>query len=582
MAQTYLPPVPPPPRPPTAARAWWLDLLLILTVAAVLYATVLLATRWVRPASSTAIDLSPAALPLYALFSTLRMAVAYGIALAFSLLYARLAIASRSAERILIPLLDILQSIPILSFMPGVVLGLTGLFPGRGLGLEMAAIVLIFTSQAWNIAFGFHQSLLTIPREFHEVAAMHRLTLWDRFTRLELPAGVVSLVWNSMMSWAGGWFFLMASEQFTLGEKDFRLPGLGSYLQQAAARGDYRALSLGLLTLIVIIVGLDTLLWRPLVAWSERFKVEQVPSAEGVTSSILVTWRRSILLAWLSRRLGRALSTLDEGMRRLSPTRLPGPSIPDSHKGSRRDRLGPILLGLIIGLAIAGVAGAGRELGRVSPHVWLMIGIGAGITLGRVAAAIAIGAAWTIPAGVAIGLSPHWSRRLQPIAQIAAAIPATALFPVLLVAMLGLPGGLGLAAILLMLLGTQWYLLFNVIAGAMAIPADLREAAAVYRLHGWNRWRTLILPAIFPYLITGMITATGGAWNTSIVAEYVTFGGTTYQTAGLGALIAAAAATADFPTLFAATLTMITVVVAINRFAWRRLYNLAERRYRLD
>ena len=582
MAQTYLPPVPLPPRPPTAARAWWLDLLLVLTIAAILYAVVLLAAQWVRPVSSTAIDLSPAALPLYALFSTLRMAVAYGIALAFSLLYARLAIASRSAERILIPLLDILQSIPILSFMPGVVLGLTGLFPGRGLGLEMAAIVLIFTSQAWNIAFGFHQSLLTIPREFHEVAAMHRLTLWDRFTRLELPSGVVSLVWNSMMSWAGGWFFLMASEQFTLGEKDFRLPGLGSYLQQAAARGDYRALSLGLLTLIVIIVGLDTLLWRPLVAWSERFKVEQVPSAEGVTSSILVTWRRSILLAWLSHHLGRALSTLDEGMRRLSPTRLPGPAIPDSHKGSRRDRLGPILLGLIIGLAIAGVAGAGRELGRVSPHAWLMIGIGAGITLGRVAAAIAIGAAWTIPAGVAIGLSPRWSRRLQPIAQIAAAIPATALFPVLLVALLGLPGGLGLAAILLMLLGTQWYLLFNVIAGAMAIPADLREAAAVYRLHGWNRWRTLILPAIFPYLITGMMTATGGAWNTSIVAEYVTFGGTTYQTAGLGALIAAAAATADFPTLFAATLTMITVVVAINRFAWRRLYNLAERRYRLD
>jgi NitT/TauT family transport system permease protein len=588
MAQVFVTPHTPSERAASPPFAWWVDVLLALVVAALAYGIVSLASRWAQPLTpSVAISLSPTALPGYAALSTLRMAIAYVVAVAFSIVYARLAASSRRAERVMIPLLDILQSIPILSFMPGIVLGLVALFPRSNLGLELAAIVLIFTSQAWNIAFGFHQALVTIPRELSESATIYRLSLWDRFTRLELPFGAIPLIWNSMLSWAGGWFFLMASEQFTLGDKDFRVPGLGSYLQSAANAGNIGALFLGLGTLVIVVVLLDQLLWRPLVAWSERFKFEQTEAAETAHSAILMALRRSAALHWLAEHLvGPASTWLD---RRLSRRfRRTTPTAPFSGTDYRPPRWRPsVLLGWIIGLVILGAtfwgaSGAVGLLASVGSDGWAALGVGALATFGRTAAALAIGAAWTVPVGVLIGMNPRWAHRIQPLVQVVASIPATALFPALLLILLGLPGGLELAAVALMLLGTQWYILFNVIAGAMAMPTDLREAAAIYKLTGWRRWRTLILPGIFPYLITGLITATGGAWNASIVAEYVTFGNQTYQAVGLGAAIAAAANAANFPVLLAGTLLMAAIVIAVNRLLWRRLYRLAEQRYRLD
>jgi NitT/TauT family transport system permease protein len=402
-----------------------------------------------------------------------------------------------------------------------------------------------------------------------------------------------------MMSWAGGWFFLMAAEQLTLGTQDFQLAGLGSYLWTAANAGDMGALLLGLLTLVIVIVLLDQFLWRPLIAWSDRFKVELTAGATAPTSLVLRELKRSALLMWVGRHLAAPLGQrLDRILS--SPSPLPrggaGSSFSPPPQGGAGEGMaaglkqltlfrriaGWLLLALVvIGLGLA-LMGAFRLLVQISAAQWRDIAEAGGATFLRTTVALAIAVLWTVPAGVAIGLSPRWSQRLQPVVQIFASIPALALFPALLLIFLKVPGGLNIAAVALMLLGTQWYVLFNVIAGAMAIPEDLREAADVYKLRGWRRWRFLILPAVFPFLVTGMITATGGAWNASIVSEYVTFGGHTYRTVGLGATIAASAGSGHYALLLAATVTMAAIVVAVNRLFWRRLYRLAEQRYHLD
>ncbi|MHB1863031.1 MAG: ABC transporter permease [Gemmatimonadaceae bacterium] len=568
-------------RPPAPK---WVDLAMLCLLVTIGYVVMHAGVGWGTPiASNVHVGTSPWNLPWYAALSTLRMAVAYVLSLAFSVAYARAAANSRVAERFLIPLLDILQSVPILSFMPGVVLGLAALFRGRVIGLELAAVLLIFTSQAWNLAFGFHQALHSIPTELSEASTVYRLGRWRRFTRLELPSGVISLVANSMMSWAGGWFFLMASEQFTLGKDSYRLPGLGSYLAAAAERGDVLALCLGLLMLVFVIVLLDQLLWRPLVAWSDRFKLEQAGGQAALSSRVLDALRDSELMAWIGDRVLRPMTRrLD---RRLSPppTPLGAPIVPEApRRGSALGaalRTGAALV--LLGAVAWGALASARALATLDAATWGRILLASAATLTRTTVALLIGAAWTIPLGVRIGLDPVWSRRLQPVVQIVASIPATALFPALLLALLALPGGLNIAAVALMLLGTQWYVLFNVIAGAMSIPSDLKEVAVTYRITGWRRWKTLILPAIFPYVVTGMITATGGAWNASIVAEYVTFGGTTRMTTGLGAVIASAANQGQFPILLAATFVMSAIVITINRLVWRRLYGLAESRYQL-
>jgi len=563
-----------------------IDLLVVLVLLAAITLLVIAASRWTAPLTpSVTIDLSPTALPAYAGYSLLRMILAYILSLIFTLIYGHIAATSRRAEIVMVPLLDILQSIPILSFLPAVVLALVAAFPHSNVGLELASVILIFTSQAWNMTFSFYHSVRTLPADLKEVSAIARLRPWQRFVKLEVPASMIGLIFNSMMSWAGGWFFLMASEQFTLGNRSFQLPGLGSYLQAAANAGNFRAILFGLFTLILLIVLLDLLFWRPLVAWADKFKVELSSGADVPHSLVLDALRRSALIAWANRRLFRPIGALiAQILNRLQP--LPEVDVQQqqeqpSRQVSLRRVIGIIVALLSVILVLIGLWEAVQLLHQVNLSTWGQLLLAAFATWLRTVVALLIGVVWTVPVGVAIGLSPRWSRRLQPVVQVIASIPATAVFPVLLLALVDLPGGLSFAAILLMLLGTQWYILFNVIAGATAIPSDLREATTIYHVTSWRRWRTLIIPAIFPYLVTGLLTASGGAWNASIVSEYVQFHQQTFSTFGLGASIAEAAAAGNFPELLAGTLLMSAFVVVLNRLLWKRLYALAERRYTL-
>ena len=554
--------------------AWYADAAVGLGLFALFYLVVLLATagraHHVRPE----ISLAYGALPLYAVYSLARMAIAYVLSLVFSLVYGYIAATNERAQQVLIPILDILQSIPILSFMPSVVLAMTGLFPHSSLGVELASVVLVFTSQAWNMTFSFYNSLLTVPRELREVSRMYRLSWWQRFRQLELPSSVGGLVWNSMMSWAGGWFFLMAAEMFTMGTRSFQVPGLGSYLQQAAYVGDLRAEGAGLLTLVLVIVGLDQLIWRPLIAWADKFKVELVGDSARPRSAVLILLRRSILVDWMTRRIfAPAVERIDLSLGRAPMARGPAPA----HRDIPRR-----LLAWAVGLALAAVAAYALIRGAalvssIPGGEGIEIPLAALLSLLRVAAALAVGSAWCVPVGVFIGLNRAWADRLQPVVQILASFPASAIYPLIVVSI----GGLSWVSVLLMLLGTQWYVLFNVIAGAMSIPQDLKEATALFGLSRLQRWRTLILPGIFPSLITGLITAAGGAWNATIITEYVVTAHGPVSTLGLGALIASASASNQYGLLLASTLVLSLIVVCVNRFFWRRLYRAAEERYTL-
>lgn len=554
------------------------DVIVLLIIAVVIYLGAQLAVGSPEVVQGPNINLDPAALPYYALLSIGRMLAAYILSLAFSIFYGYAAARSKRAERWLMPLLDILQSVPILSFLPVVLLSLTAILP-QGVAVEIAAIVLIFTSQVWNLTFSFYQSLRTIPVEYREAAAVFRFSRWLRFKQVELPFASMGLIWNSVMSWAGGWFFLMAAEIFTLGERDFRLPGLGAYLQTAASQGDTSALLIGIGTLIAIIVLLDQLVWQPLLAWAERFKVSQVSDDNPTTSWFLNSLRRSGLANWGSRRIFGPLNRRLNRLLNRPPAEVSGLEPAENGKRSLLGWLVLILVALGIGYGLVQALGL---LLTLPAAAWGDILIGALATLLRVVAAVCIALAWTIPIGVLIGTNPRAAAVLQPVVQIAASIPATALFPVLLLGLLAIPAGANIAAVLLMLLGTQWYLLFNVIAGASAIPQDLLYTSDLLHLKGWKRWRTLILPALFPYIITGLITSSGGAWNASIVAEFTEFGGEISRVTGLGALITSATAGGDYALLLASTLTMIVLVVTINRLVWRRLYRVAEYRYRMD
>jgi NitT/TauT family transport system permease protein len=562
-----------------APRGWTVDVALVGAMAAVLYLLLAVASRdLTRVTPSVRIDLHPAALPRYALLSLLRMIAAYILSLGFTLVVGYAAARNRTAGRIIVPALDILQSIPVLSFLPAVLLAMIALFPGRATGLELGSVLLIFTGMVWNMAFSFYHSLLTVPEELNEAARAFRLSWWQRFVSLDLPASVIGLVWNSMMSWAGGWFFLMATEAFTLGKQSFTLPGLGSYLAAAANDGNVPAIVWGLGTLVALIVALDQLVWRPLIAWSERFKVELSESQDVPTSWVLDLLHQSRLLPRAASELQGILAR-----RRRAPVAAVPPAPVPAHRRMRGAETG--LLGLL-GLAALAVAGwglvsLGQLIWTLPTKQWLVISEGSVATLLRIAIALAISIAWTVPAGVAIGLRPRLARVAQPLAQIAASIPATAVFPILLLVLIRLGGGLSVASVLLMLLGTQWYVLFNTIAGAIALPRDLQEAASLMKVQGWMWWRTLVLPGIFPHLVTGGLTAQGGAFNASIVSEYVTFDNKVLQTIGLGALISASAGNGDYPLLAAATVSMAVVVVIVNRLFWRRAGHLAEERYHL-
>jgi NitT/TauT family transport system permease protein len=552
----------------------WADVVVLVGLAGLFFGLLSFAhevTGPFRPAVQ--IDLSPWALPKYALFSLSRGLAAFILSVIFTLVYAYWAAKDQVAGRFLVPLLDIMQSIPVLGFMPGLVLALVALFPSSNVGLELACILMIFTGQVWNMTFSFYHSLRSIPQDMHEASEVYRFGWWQRFRWLEVPFSMIGLVWNGMMSMAGGWFFLMVSEAFVLGDKDYRLPGIGSYMSVAVHEGNVPAMIGAVLAMIVIIVALDQLLWRPLVAWAQRFRVEESAQQEQVTSWFGELLGRSRLLGLVSRSLQRAVRAF-QARRQLKMAKPP-------HEG-RGGPPRPVSLAILILFTLALVGGAwglAHLLRDVTLGQWGRVVGAGGTTLARVVASTAIGTLWALPAGLAIGLSPRLSRIFQPVVQIMASFPAPMLFPLVVGGLLlvGIP--LSFGSIALMLLGTQWYILFNVIAGAMSVPSDLKEAARTYDMGRWTTFRILYLPAVLPYLVTGWVTAAGGAWNASIVSEYVIYKGGTLSTAGLGSTISQAAENGDLPLLAASVVFMALLVVLINRLLWQRLYGLAETRF---
>ncbi len=515
-------------------------------------------------------------LPLYSIYSILRVFIAFILSFIFALTYGYIAFKNKTLEVFLIPILDVLQSIPVLSFLPPVFYFFVSIFKGSIIGLELASIILIFTGQVWNLVFSFYNSLKTEPKEFEDVVKINKLNFWERFTKLDLPHAAIGLIWNSMMSVAGGWFFLMACENFSILNQEYTLLGLGSFLAKASELGDIKMILYGLATLIIIIVLIDQFIWRPLIAWSTKFKMEE-KGEEEVISIVLEWYQRSQILNFISVYI---ISPLNKSISKLFIKKVE--KTENFTLEVIKKIASYIIFGYVFLFVLRGLEGLIKTVFSVSWKDWILIFKGGGFTLIRVVLAVLIGYLWTIPVGVKVGINLKISKYAQPIAQILASIPATALFPVILLFFLNLRGGLQISSIILMALGTQWYLLFNIIGGARQIPKDFIELSKVFKLSGKNWWSIVVIPTIFPSLITGGITAWGGAWNSSIVSEYVNFGGKVHKITGLGALISSATEIGDIPLLTASTLFMAIIVVLFNRLFWRRMYNLSEEKYHLE
>jgi NitT/TauT family transport system permease protein len=554
------------------------DLFVVLIGLAILFGVVQLG-RQVTSVHRPGVDISLSiwALPKYTFFSMMRGLAAYLLSLVFTLVYAFWAAKDARAEKLLVPILDILQSIPVLAFMPGVVLALGALFPHSNMGLELAAVVTIFTGQAWNMTFSLYHSLKSVPSDMQEAATVYRFSWWQRFKWVELPYGTTGLVWNSMMSMAGGWFFLMINEAFHMGDQDYRLPGLGSYMSVAVEKGNTLAMVAAIIAMVIMIVFLDQVIWRPVVVWAQRFRVEETAQADPPQSWLLKFLRRSRLLRWVEMRMAHRRQRGNG-----KPTAVKAGR---AHHGIHWWSLQRWFANTAFAILMLIVLTAAFQLIHFLTHLhggqWWTLCKAGGLTLIRVLLATALGTLWAVPAGLAIGLSPRLSKLLQPVVQVAASFPAPMLFPAVIAGLAYLHMGLNYGCVVLMLLGTQWYILFNVIAGAMAIPGDLKEAAEAFRLPPWQRMKVLYLPAVFPYLVTGWVTAAGGAWNASIVAEYFDMKGQALSTFGLGSTVSAAAYHRELPLLAAGVLVMSAIVVAFNRLVWKPLYHLSQTRYSL-
>ena len=523
---------------------------------------------------ATRLALDTRDLPWYALRTTARMFAGLALSLLFTFTYGAWAAKSRGAARILVPLLDILQSVPILGFISVTVVFFLGLFPGRVLGAELAAVFAMFTSQAWNMAFSFYQSLRTVPADLVEAARMLRLSPWQRFWQLEVPFAMPGLVWNMMLSMSGAWFFIVASESISVGNTAVTLPGMGGWIGTAIAARNLRALVWAIIVMLVVIVICDQLFFRPLVAWADRFRLELEPGAEAPASWVVTTWQRSRLFRWLR--------GLPAWLRARLPARAArraareAPTLPYE----ALDRSATAVVVILI--AALGVHAVQFLRGAISGQDILdVLRLGA-YTLLRVVLLIALAAAIWVPVGIAIGVRPRLARHVQPVAQFLSAFPANLLFPLLvyLIVHWRLNPDVWLSP--LMVLGTQWYILFNVIAGAMAIPTEMLYAGRNLQLPTLLWYRRVALPAVFPYCVTGLLTASGGSWNAAIVAEYADWGTRHLEAAGLGSYIAAATAAGDFQRVTLGIVAMSLFVVLINRLLWRPLYRFAERRCRLD
>lgn len=523
-------------------------------------------------------------IPYYAGRTVLRMWIAFGVSLLFTFGVGYAAAKSRVARSIILPALDILQSVPVLGFLSITVTGFMALFPGSLLGVECASIFAIFTGQVWNMTFGFYHSLVTIPNDLQEAATNFRLSRWQRFGALEVPSSMHSLIWNSMMSFGGGWFFVAQSEAITVLNKNIKLPGLGSYMATAVEKGDNQAAIWAIIAMLAVIVASDQLVWRPLLAWADKFKMELIESGEAPESWLYNFLRRAYIFPWLREHI---VFPISDGLTVLKKRASLLEDIPERS----RNLAGPIvfwLLGGLIGVWIGYevLLGVIAAIDTVYNHVTaaqlgqlFVLGF---LTMGRVVLMTILATLIWTPVGVWIGSKPKIARLAQPLAQIAASFPVNMTFPFIVGFFVASNIPINWGSIILIAMGTQWYILFNVIAGAMAIPNDLKEAAHTYGLRDWALWRTLILPAIFPFWVTGACTAAGGAWNASIVAELATWGQTQLKADGLGAYIAEVTQKGDTPMIICSIAVMCIFVVITNKLIWRRLYDYAEKRFHLD
>jgi NitT/TauT family transport system permease protein len=562
----------------------WVDALVMLALLGLLWSALHFGKGMLvhfDPASVAEVDPSPKWIPYYAGRTLLRMWIAFCFSLTFAVATGYVAAKNRTARAFILPTLDVLQSVPVLGFLSATVTAFMALFPGSLLGVECAAIFAIFTGQVWNMAFGFYHSMVTIPSDMQEAASMYGLTRWQRFRTLELPASAHSLIWNSMLSFGGGWFFVVQSEAISVMNKDIKLPGLGSYMARAIESGDHRAAFWAVVAMVLLILASDQLVWRPLLAWADKFKIELTESATASTSWVYDLLRGAYLFTWLRTRVWQPLT--DKRFR--TPVGRAPISPPWKAVGAKWMRRAVALLfsawlgfevlrGFVA--AVAALHGA-LTVSLVGHIVWLGV-----LTALRVAAMTVLATLVWTPIGVWIGFQPRVARFAQPLAQIGASFPVNMTFPVVVGFFVARHITLNWGSILLIAMGTQWYILFNVIAGAMAIPNDLKEATRVFGLRKGDLWRTLILPAIFPYWVTGACTAAGGAWNASIVAELATWGDATLKADGLGAYIASVTKTGDTALIIASIGVMSIFVVLMNKLIWRRLYSYAERRFRLD
>ncbi len=527
--------------------------------------------------SHAPVSLDVAHLPEYALRTTLRMLAAIVVSLVFTFTVATLAAKSRRAELIIIPALDILQSVPLLGFLTFTVSFFMGLFPGSQLGAECAAIFAIFTGQAWNMAFSFYQSLKTVPRDLDEASRSFGLSAWQRFWRLEAPFAAPGLIWNTMMSMSGGWFFVVASEAITVGNTTVQLPGIGSYLALAIDEKNFTAVGWAVVAMAAVIALYDQLLFRPIVAWADKFRFEQTAGVKRPRSWVYGLIRRT---RWLK----RAIAPLGFLSQQLLQIRFRTRPQSQAARNDRATRFPDYAwLALVLAAAAAGTWLAIDYLHQTLTWSDALDAFGAGMaTLLRVAILIAVASLIWVPIGVWIGLRPAVAERVQPLAQFLAAFPANVLFPFAVGLIVATRADPNIWLSPLMVLGTQWYILFNVIAGASAFPTDLREAASICHLRSWTWWSRAMLPGIFPYYVTGAITASGGSWNASIVAEVASWGHTKLEAYGLGAYIANATAAGDMPRVVLGVAVMSLFVTLFNRTLWRPLYRFAERRLRLD
>jgi len=562
----------------------WIDGLVMLSLFALLWSVLHFGKGMVvafDPSAMPEIDASPASIPYYAGRTLLRMWMAFACSLFFAVLVAYIAAKSPRARIFILPTLDVLQSVPVLGFLSATVTGFMALFPGSLMGVECAAIFAIFTGQVWNMAFGFYHSMVTIPTDMQEAASTYGLTPWQRFRTLELPASAHSLIWNSMMSFGGGWFFVTQSEAISVMNKDIKLPGLGSYMAGAIDRGDNMAALYAVLVMIFMILASDQLIWRPLLAWADKFKIELTESSTAPTSWVYNLLRGAYVFTWLDENVYKPLMDLFSTAAKTSTRRIK-PVKKIYRQWIWNALIGLVCLWLVYEVFLGVVAAAEALHGSLSfelvGHV-LWLGL---LTLLRVIAMTVFATLIWTPIGVWIGFQPKVARFMQPLAQIGASFPVNMTFPVMVGFFVAAHVSMNWGSILLIAMGTQWYILFNVIAGAMAIPNDLKEATSVYGLRSWNKWKTLILPAIFPFWVTGACTAAGGAWNASIVAELATWGDTTLKADGLGAYIAEVTKSGDTPLIIVSIGVMSLFVVLMNKFIWRKLYAFAENRFRLD